>query len=255
MTARPVSNCIVLGSGRSGTSMVAGMFHGAGYFMGTDLRPPTAANPRGFFEDARVNRVNEKLISRVTPERPKGIARHLFRSRPTQGQRWLSAVRPGTVISADQTLEREMHDLAARTPFCYKDPRFCYTLPAWRSLLGDAIFVCVFREPARTVQSILEDCGTATYLKNLRMTERRAMTVWTFMYEHVLKFHRHVGAWSFVHYDQVIDGSAGPRLSAFAGADLDLTFPDALLKRSRNIGRVPRRARETYEELCVLAGL
>ena len=49
-----MKDCIVLGSGRSGTSMVAGCLHGANYFMGDDLMPPTAGNPKGIFESYTV---------------------------------------------------------------------------------------------------------------------------------------------------------------------------------------------------------
>ena len=62
-----MKNVIVLGSGRSGTSMLAGMFRSAGYFMGTDYITPRDSNPKGFFEGREVNDINEKLLQRVVP--------------------------------------------------------------------------------------------------------------------------------------------------------------------------------------------
>ena len=50
-----VKNCLILGSGRSGTSMIAGILHKAGYFMGDNLYPPRSANPKGFFENWEIN--------------------------------------------------------------------------------------------------------------------------------------------------------------------------------------------------------
>jgi hypothetical protein len=50
-------NLIVLGSGRSGTSMATGLFSQAGYFMGDNLYKPTVANPKGFFENEDINSI------------------------------------------------------------------------------------------------------------------------------------------------------------------------------------------------------
>jgi hypothetical protein len=61
-------NLFILGSGRSGTSMVAGLFRNAGYFMGDKLHEPRHSNPLGFFEDAAVNNINESILAwRVYP--------------------------------------------------------------------------------------------------------------------------------------------------------------------------------------------
>lgn len=46
-------NIIILGSGRSGTSMMAGTLAKAGYFMGERLLPRNNANPKGFSNDSR----------------------------------------------------------------------------------------------------------------------------------------------------------------------------------------------------------
>ena len=44
----------ITGSGRSGTSMVAGLFRATGAFMGQHLVKPRISNPLGFFEDAEI---------------------------------------------------------------------------------------------------------------------------------------------------------------------------------------------------------
>lgn len=55
-------DCLVLGSGRSGTSLVAGMLDRAGYYTGDNYLVGRLANPRGFFEDSRVNSINDALL-------------------------------------------------------------------------------------------------------------------------------------------------------------------------------------------------
>ncbi len=74
---------------------------------------------------------------------------------------WLAAVPLGTPISCPPSIEQQIVTQTAKAPFCFKDPRFCYTLPAWRPHARHAVFLCIFREPARTVQSILKECRDA----------------------------------------------------------------------------------------------
>jgi hypothetical protein len=61
-------NCIILGSGRCGTSMAAGCLAKAGYFMGEQLLPPRSANPKGLFEDEEINDINEQILAAYCPE-------------------------------------------------------------------------------------------------------------------------------------------------------------------------------------------
>ncbi len=239
--------------------MLAGSLSEAGYYMGETLYPGNNSNPKGFFEAAEIERINENLLELVTPPRPLGIRGKYFgwfyRSRPERGHRWLAAVPLGTPISCPPSIEQQIVTQTAKAPFCFKDPRFCYTLPAWRPHARDAVFLCIFREPARTVQSILKECRDAPYLHTLAMNFKRAVRVWTLMYQHVLRHHRHQGQWVFVHYDQVLDGSALPKLEKVLDAPVDHRFADPTLKRSP-IGRDPgRQAMAVYRELCQLAGL
>ena len=81
-------NGLILGSGRSGTSMLAGTLRGAGYYMGAHLLPADEANPRGYFEDDEINAINEALLAAVTPAY----------SEPAYGWRWLAAVPVGAEV-------------------------------------------------------------------------------------------------------------------------------------------------------------
>jgi hypothetical protein len=238
-----VRNCIVLGSGRSGTSMVAGALVGQGYFMGHDLYiEPRGSNPKGFFEDRHINAINELLLAEV-PE----AASFAF------GQRWLACVPVGAEIRMTDELGSWIEDNVSRQPFAFKDPRFCYTLPAWVPFLTSTVFVCVFREPARTARSIVTECRQAEYLRGVEMDFAAAVAVWRGAYSHVLQ-HRRVGEWIFVHYEQLLDRSAFPRLEEALGARLDPSFVDPSLRRSTADGAVGAKAATLYRELCRLAG-
>jgi hypothetical protein len=221
--------------------------------MGDRLIPPTPSNPKGYFESFEIERINVRLLSRAVPGRPWGPLGRLFPDRPGRSQRWLSQVPLDAPLRERFALAREIARLTARRPFCFKDPRFCYTLPAWRPHLGDAVFVTVFRHPAETARSIVTECATAPYLHDVRMDFNRALGVWRSMYEHVLRRHRFEGEWLFVHMQQLLAGDGLERIAAITGAPIDVGFPDRTLRRSSGDESAPAAALAVYRELCELA--
>jgi hypothetical protein len=248
-------SCVILGSGRSGTSMLAGMLHSTGYYMGDQLLPPTSSNPKGYFEDRALNNLNEDLLVQLVPVKPLGPLGRLYPWRLSYGHLWLVALDLAASMSTTSELDTRMRHIVNRRPFCFKDPRFCYTLDAWRPVLGDAIFLCVFREPGRTATSMITDSRERTYLRGLRLTRRRALDVWTSMYQHVLERHCKKGRWLFVHYDQILDGSAVPRIEHILETRIDTSLIDATLKRSHDSKDLPKRTSVIYQRLCTLAGV
>src|SRR5262249_31736510 len=213
------------------------------YYMGAELIPADETNPKGFFEDDEINAINEALLTPLTPEL----------SGPNYGWRWLASVPVGTKIASPPDLAGRIEAQTAHAPFCFKDPRFCYTLPAWCPFVADAVFLCVFREPARTAQSILKECREADYLHDLPMDFTGAVAIWTLMYRHILEVHRHAGEWLFFNYDQLFSETAICRLEAALGVAADRQFPDAKLKRTPAVGNVGKEAAQVYEKLMQLA--
>jgi hypothetical protein len=251
-----VRNCIIVGSGRSGTSMAAGVLARAGYYMGEQLYPPDAGNPKGYFEDPQINALNEALLAQVLPPRPGGLLGQLFfRARPSDGQRWLAQVPLDAVVPCPDPLRQRIAALTAHQPLCLKDPRFAYTLPAWRPFVADPVLVCVFREPALTAASMLAECRRQPVLRSLAMSRAQALAVWESSYRHILERHHPCGGeWIFLHYNQFLDGSALDTLRTRLGAPVDPSFVDARLKRSRGHGRIARSTAALYRRLCALAG-
>ena len=249
-----MKNCLILGAGRSGTSMAAGSLAKAGYFMGENLIAARKSNPKGFFEDVEVNMINEELLGYVVPARKHLLGIEFFPSRPVEGQRWLSCVPVETAISCPRHISERIRMMTSREPFCFKDPRFSYTLSAWRPFLRNTVFVCVFRDPASTALSMIKECKEASYLKSLKMSFTRALNVWRMMYARILRVHSADGEWLFLHYDQFIKGTALERLKTSLGAGVDYTFPDVSLNRCFSNKPVPTKNREVYRQLCKLAG-
>ena len=252
-------NCLILGSGRSGTSMVAGTLAQNGYFMGDHLYTPRHSNPKGFFEDYEINDINEAILKPLTPWVPPRfrpqrlyhlLCRTVFSRRFTNKGRWLAKISVGAPLFSSPGMEARIQALTARTPYCFKDPRFCYTLPVWRPWLRKTRFVCVFRDPTISARSMLQESQSVPKLVGLKLTYADCLEVWRLMYTHVLDIHSREGDWLFLHYDQVLHGTGLDQLAAFLGVTPDRSFPDAALRRTQPEERIPDCVRSVYERLC-----
>ncbi len=247
-----VRNCIIVGSGRSGTSMLAGVLHTSGYNMGDQLLPPTSSNPRGYFESSEINELNNDLLSAVIPVRPRRPLSYLYPRRLSAGQLWLADIGINIELLPTPSQVHKMSALIPPDPFCLKDPRFCYTLAAWRDSLACDVFLCVFREPGRTAASIVKDCKEQRY-RGLHVTRKRALHAWTSMYKHIVERHRYRGEWVFIHYEQILDGSAIPRIEDILDTEVDSSIVDPKLMRSPDSNDLPQQTVELYRHLCSLA--
>ena len=58
----PRNNCLILGAGRSGTSLTALLLERAGYHVYQTAVPPDEGNPFGYFEDTEVLAANEAIL-------------------------------------------------------------------------------------------------------------------------------------------------------------------------------------------------
>lgn len=240
-------DCVVVGCGRSGTSLAAGLLHRAGYDCGADLLAPDEGGPRGFFEARGMNALNERLLAPYDGvfEHPAGYSRPL-----RDGERWLAVMPEHAEVEPRPELRDAMAAAVPRSPFCCKDPRFGYTLESWRPLFGGALYVCVFRHPRATAESIARDVRYG----DLTVSADTAIEIWKAIYRRVLERYRHAGEWLFVHYEQLLDGSGAGRLARALGAPLDSALADPALQRSRATGPVPPDVAPIYDELCSLAG-
>jgi hypothetical protein len=249
-----MKNCIILGSGRSGTSMVAGMLAKAGYFMGDNLYPPRESNTKGFFEDPFINGINEEILAKVQFGLTDNIKKLLTGTRLGKSQRWLEVIPINAHIPSSKKIEEKIITAVAHSPFCFKDPRFSYTLPVWRPFLKEAVFICIFREPGITAQSIVKECGQMKYLKSVKMTFELGLDVWFNMYNHILQLHMHQGEWLFIHYDQILRSEGISNIEALTETVADRSFPDNNLKRTTSNIPIENKFIDTYLTLCKMSG-
>ena len=260
-TALPATACqrlFVLGAGRSGTSLLAGLFRHSGLFMGDGAYRPRAANPHGFFEDREVNAINEALLAPLLPA-PAEPGADYGQDVPGEGQRWLARLPLHLHPAAAPELQERIQALFARGPSCFKDPRFCHTLAAWRQLLpegeGDAAYLCVFRHPAAVLASVVQEVHSAPYLQTLAISNAQVLESWCSHYRHVLEHHVGQGRWLFIAYEQLLEPAGLDRLEAFTGHALDRGLPEAGLNRSRPSPAItlPEPVLALYRELCARA--
>ena len=84
---------------------MGGILHQAGYYMGEDLYPPRHSNPKGFFENAVINGINERILaaSDMVIRKPESDVYEESWSpfKPNFGQRWLSWIDPDAEISCE----------------------------------------------------------------------------------------------------------------------------------------------------------
>jgi len=262
-----MNSVIIAGAGRSGTSMLAGTLAHSGYFIGTDYLSPRDSNPKGFFEGREINAINEQILKSSLPfgqrlqqpvlrmARILGLPWQSAQALHSRGEAWLMPVPLSATIRGNATIETQISAITAQAPFCFKDPRFSYTLPVWRPHLDleRTVFLCIFRHPAETAVSIAKECRIQPYLHGIHIPTDGLLELWRLMYGHILERQRKHGRWMFIHYAQLFDRAFLPRLAEFTGARVDTDFPDAALHRSRPEIQLDTETRSMYAELCGLA--
>jgi hypothetical protein len=249
-----VHNLLILGSGRSGTSMAAGLFRESGAYMGERFHAPRPANQFGFFEDQEINAINDqivlRLLQRCWPRRAWRFAAAIHRH---PNALWLAAPRRVRAVDVPPELREAMRK-HLEPPFCLKDPRFGFTLPTWRSELPATRFLVVFRDPDTTVDSQLREARETS--KPLPLTSDWAYKAWDRMYRRLLDDLSRDGEWLFVRYEAIASGDALPALETFAQTELCTTQirPDVRRAQPRaDTSARARRCRTLFERLLARA--
>ncbi len=118
---------LVLGMHRSGTSALAGMLDKVGAALGESLMPPSADNPRGYFENSQVVAAQERLFESLD------LAWHDPRPMPAG---WTDGEVATEVRHSLADVIRSLSGIAATVAI--KDPRSSRVVPLWLDAAREA---------------------------------------------------------------------------------------------------------------------
>lgn len=244
-------NLIILGCGRSGTSLVTGTLATAGYSTGNNNWPADEYNPTGYYEERGLLQLNAEILSSQMPSPVETLAQNHpdAQKAPNKGW-WLGLLDLNTTLTLAQHFQPRMKAYLELEPFCFKDPQFSYTLELWKPLFRNTKFICVFRSPIAVVHSIVSYCGQFTHFRPMKINETYAQKLWLCMYKHILERHSQSGEWFFVHYEQMFDQTILEQLEQFAQAKIDRNFPDQRLYKSFPKVQYSAEVAHIYRELC-----
>lgn len=256
-----MKNCLITGFGRSGTSLMAGLLHSNGYFLGNNLYTPRFSNPKGFFENDFINGINESILesydyNKVPVEFRKFKEKH-SPFNPDYGHRWLSFIEEKTKIECNnQNIIEKIKKATKNINFAYKDPRFNYTLGVWSNFItNDTLIICVFRNPSVVFDSVLKECKNADYLSNFYINPEIIEKLWYNSYSYILNhFYKKISNQIyFINYEQLINHDAKELLNKLLETNLDFSFADNSLNRSIAKFDISANSVCLYKELCKLA--
>ena len=182
----------ILGMHRSGTSTVSNFITSLGYDLGRHPMAPREDNPKGFWENTEITRVNDEILA-------------------LHGLRWdsLTLIQdlPIESICNDKQIASKVLQVVEKEfdadNICIKDPRMCYLLPLWKTVLNEANYetqyVTVNRDPAAVAKSLS---------KRDMMSFERGLLLWLL---YSVSLARHIAGSSTIaiDYDELMKSPAG----------------------------------------------
>jgi hypothetical protein len=224
----PNPRFLICGSGRSGTSAVAQLLHHAGVSVGNDLVEADEHNAEGYFEERQVILINQAILHAA------GVGPPLS-----------TATRQQVLDAAQEYVPYMLDQVGFATP-AWKDPRFCWTLEPWLSVLeGRPRIIICLRSPAEVAAS------TMRYFGQVGGEARNAVYhVWRVQYERLLDV---IEAYALnamtVAYDELHANAEAvvSRLASFVGLPLDASSIRADLRH--HAVQVPPELRALYDRV------
>jgi hypothetical protein len=139
-----VPGVVVLGMHRSGTSAVSRILN----LLGADIGPRDDLltdydNPAGHWESRALVACNDRILAAFGRS---------WDFPPRLAPGWENSERATSLLP---DLSATFSSVYGSSPWVWKDPRTCLTLPLWRRVLGDgAVAVVVLRDPGAVVASV-----------------------------------------------------------------------------------------------------
>lgn len=135
----------VMGTGRSGTSLITKMLN----ILGVDLGPndcfmePTPANPKGYYELQPIFEINEEILATLggTWYNPPELCEGWEQSEELVALREKARALIGRLFGGSEL-------------WAWKDPRSCWLLPFWRQVMPEMRYIFALRNPLDVARSL-----------------------------------------------------------------------------------------------------
>ena len=138
---------VVLGAGRSGTSLLMQILVGLGVKVSENLIPANISNPEGFFEDADIKEIHAELISKLGS----------FAYLPLPDDWMSSSLARDALLKLKEALEANLNTIDGI--FALKDPRINMLLPLWTRIFNQLKivprFILAVRTPSYVISSMI----------------------------------------------------------------------------------------------------
>jgi hypothetical protein len=128
---------------RSGTSLIAGILHKCGIFLGTDLLGENISNPFGHFEDQRLLDLNNKILTAA-------------------GGTWFEPPTENAIYAQADRMKEEIVSALSHMPagtWGWKDPRLSLTIELFLPYLHNPVFIICNREATAIAESLYRRDG------------------------------------------------------------------------------------------------
>ncbi len=179
---------LILGVHRSGSSALSGVLDRMGIDLGKAIAPPSYDNPKGFYENTRVQALNNKLLAelKITWDYTGLI----------NGDWWKHLSISKYRSEAIEIIEEEFK---GQSLFAIKDPRICYLFPFWENIfdsLNITIQCIVMLRHPEEVAASLEKRNQFSYTKSHLLYLSHLFCI---------EKYRQGYNTSFVKYDELLD--------------------------------------------------
>ena len=192
-----MTQIIVVGASRSGTSMTAGILHRLGVFMGTKVLGATKDNLLGHFEDIEMSRVNRRMLKAALGSWSNPPVPWLLEQVATDEQ-----------MAPLIEWRNERHDV-----WGFKDPRTSLTLAKWLLELENPRIIWCRRDG---------DAVTRSLVKRNQLDYATAYDLWLIYNKRIADVCVDRDDVLEVQYEDVLDEPRAwvARIASFAGVEV-----------------------------------
>jgi hypothetical protein len=159
------SAVVVLGMGRSGSSLCTSVLRALGVFLGDKLVPGDQYNEPGYFEDYQIWHVHERVLATLNRSWDT-----LSTIRPLPPQWWQSKLVERLQAELTEIVRTRIASAGGKI-WGFKDPRTAHLMPLWGRVFQDLdispVFVLCVRHPGAVAQSLATRDGFPLHFTEL----------------------------------------------------------------------------------------